>query len=657
MKKLLTFLVFSLGLFMSVFGQQPPKVKFEKVSDEELKMSVYEPDTSAVAVVLFDEGSSDVQWVHNLGFRLDYERFVRIKILKQAGSEWANFAIPLYTDFKNKEEIRGIKGITTNYENGKAVQTEMKKESIFREKENKYWDMIRLTLPSVKAGSVIDLKYSISSPMFWNLRSWTFQYTIPVKWSRYRVSYPEYFIYNHSSVGYHPLNSHAHTTMSRTIEQNISYIEHIYDYAVNDVQAMKEEPYVTTLDNYTTKMKFELATVNLIAVGGLITNYTTSWPDIAKRLFEDDDFGGQIKSANYAAETISSLTSGKTDDKQKVLALYSFVQNNIKWNGSKNYTPSKTLKKVYVEKNGNSADVNLLLLALLKEAGIEAAPVLLSTRENGLISFVHPSLDDVNYVIVKTTVNDKPMLLDATEPNLQAGLIPFRCLNGTGRVIKNGTVDEIPLTNVRSTKNTIVNLELKDDKFTGDLFSRNMGLSAFNLREAIKDAGGQKEYFDKVKNQSNDFLVEDCLITNLDSLYLPVTRKYTIHLTNESDDSDLLYFNPILVDRTTDNPFTSPTRLYPVDFGSSSSDVYQLNLQIPNGYKVEELPQSKSFGLPGRSGSYIYQVTQTDKMISLSTKFTLDKTMYLAEEYDALREFYNAIVAKEAEQIVLKKIN
>lgn len=657
MKKLLTFTAFSLALIVSVFGQQPPKVKFEKVSDEELKMTVYEPDTSAVAVVLFDDGISDVQWVHNLGFRLNYERFVRIKILKQAGSEWANFAIPLYTDYQNKEEIRGIKGITTNYENGKAVQTEMKKESIFKEKENKYWDMIRLTLPSVKVGSVIDLKYSISSPMFWNLRSWTFQYTIPVKWSRYRVSYPEYFIYNHSSVGYHPLKSQAHTTTSRTIEQNITYTEHIYDYAVNDVPAMKEEPYVTTLDNYTTQMKFELATINLIAVGGRITNYTTTWPDIARRLLEDDDFGGQIKSADYASETISSLVNGKADEKQKVLALYSYVQNNIKWNGSMNYTPSRTLKKVYTEKNGNSADINLLLLALLREAGIEASPVILSTRENGVISFVHPSLDDINYVIVKATVNGAPMLLDATEPNLQAGLIPFRCINGSGRVIKNGQVDEIPLTNVRSTKNTIVNLELKEGKFTGELMSRNMGLSAFNFRESVKDAGGQKEYFEKVKNQSSEFQVEDCSITNLDSLYLPVSRKYTISLTNESDDSDMLYFNPILVDRTTDNPFTSPTRLYPVDFGTSSSDVYQLNLQIPQGYKVEELPQSKAFALPGKSGSYIYQVTQTDKMISLSTKFTLDKILFLAEEYDALREFYNAVVAKEAEQIVFKKIN
>jgi hypothetical protein len=657
MKKQLFYLLLFLFAGSFVRAQQPPKVKFEKVSDEEMKMSVYEADTSAVAVILFDDGASEVNWITGQGFMLNYERFVRIKILKQAGTEWANFSIPLYTEMNSKEEIKGIKGVTTNFENGKMVQTEMKKEAIFKESENKYWDMVRLTLPSVKVGSVIDLKYSISSPMFWNLRTWAFQYTIPVKWSRYRVNYPEYFIYNHSSMGYHPLKSQEHTTRNTTIEQNVNYTEHYYDYVACDIPALKEEPYLTTLDNYTTKMKFELASMNLIAVGGRIHTFTETWADIARRLLEDEDFGSQIKSANYASDGITKLLNGVTDENQKMLALYTYIQHAIKWNGSKNYIPSKSLKKIYNEKTGNSADINLLLIALLKEAGLEASPVILSTRENGLVSFVHPSINDINYVIARVIVNGTPILLDATEPNLQAGLIPFRCLNGTGRLIRNGSVDEVALTNPRSSKNTLVNLELSEGKFSGKLYSRNTGFSAYNFRQAVKDAGGQKEYFDKLKNQSDEFTPLDYEFTNLDSIYLPVSRKYNITVPNETDDADILYFNPILADRTTENPFTSPTRVFPVDFGSSSSDVYQLTLQIPKGYKIEEVPQSKSFTIPGKGASYFYQMTQTESAITLSTRFTLDKTLFLPSEYGALREFFNEVAAKEAEQIVLKKID
>lgn len=654
MKKQLTSL-FILLFVLTSLAQQPPKVKFEKVSDEEIKMSVYEPDTSAVAVILYDDGVSRVEWGQYKGFILNYERFVRIKILKQAGTKYANFSVPLYIYNTNKEEILGIKGVTTNYENGKIVQTEMKKDAIFRESENKYWDMVRLTLPSVKVGSVIDLKYSITSPMFWNLRSWAFQYKIPVKWSKYQVRYPEYYLYNHTSMGYFPLQVNEYTN-SITIEQNTHYLEHCYDYSASDIPAIKEEPYLTTLENYTTKMKFELASANLIPLGGKQTTYTETWENIATKLLANIDFGGQFKSANYASDDIKKLLNGITDDKEKLIALYSYIQHTIKWNGIENWVPSKSLRKVYNDKTGNSADVNLLLLALLKEAGLDADPVVLSTRENGLLSLVHPSTDDLNYVIVRAFISGTPILLDATESNLQAGLIPFRCLNGTGRLIKNGNVEEVSLVNPKSSKNTLVTLELKEGKFAGNLISTNMGLSAFNFRQAVKEAGGQKEYFEKVKNQTNDFTAIDYKFLNLDSIYQPVTRKYNITIANESEDADILYFNPVLSDRTTENPFTSPKREYPVDFGSASSDIYQITLQIPKGYKVEEVPKNKSLILPDKGAAYYYQLTQTESSIIVSTRFTINKTLFVPTEYPALREFYNAVVAKEAEQIVLKKI-
>lgn len=658
MKKTLTFIFISLSLFIQAFAQQPPKIKFEKVTEEEMQMNVYAPDTSAVAVILSDDGSSEVRWDNaKVRFMLNHDRFVRIKILKQAGTKWGNFMIPIYVDGQNKETIHTIKGVTTNYENGKLVQTELKKDAIFRESENKYWDMVRLSLPSVKAGSVIDLKYSINSPMLWNLRSWKFQYDIPVKWSQYRVTYPEYFTYNQTSAGYHRLASNNKTSRRDAIGTAINFSSDTYEYTVKDVPALKEEPFLTTLDNYTTSMKFELSLMNLTSVGGNYKNFTTTWADIAKSLLENDNFGLQIKSANYASDDIAALLKGKTTEQQKMIALYSYIQHAIKWNGRKSYSTSVPLRKVFADKTGNSADINLLLAAMLKEAGINAAPVILSTRENGIISFVHPTLSDCNYVIVKAIIDGAPVLLDATELNLPAGLLPFRCLNGIGRLIQQNNVEEVELTNAKSSKNTIAFVKLEDGKFVGNITSRSSGLSAFNFREAVKEAGGEKEYFDKLKNKSNEYELKDYSITYLDSIYLPATRKYNIALVNEPADEEILYFTPVLVDRTTENPFTAPTRIYPVDFGTTSTDLYQTNLTIPEGYKVEELPQSKAFSLFGKSGSYIYQIRQTDSIITLSTKLTLDKTMFLPSEYEMLREFYNVIVAKESEQIVLKKIN
>ncbi|HZL10427.1 MAG TPA: transglutaminase-like domain-containing protein [Prolixibacteraceae bacterium] len=391
---------------------------------------------------------------------------------------------------------------------------------------------------------------------------------------------------------------------------------------------------------------------------GKYKSYTNSWNDIARDLLNDADFGNQIKSANFAKDEIASLIAGKTDEKQKMLAIYNYVQHNIKWDGIKRYMPSQSLRKAFNDKNGNSAEVNLLLIAMLNEAGIEANPVILSTRNNGIVSPVHASLSDCNYVIASALVNGEPVLLDATEPNRQAGLIPFRCLNGQGRLLKEDNVEEVALTNIKSSSFTMASIELKDGKFTGNIVSKETGLDAFDFRESVKDAGGQKEYFDKIKNKSTDIQYNDYSYTNLDSIYLPIEKKYQVSLQNESEpDAEIIYFNPVLVDRITKNPFTSPTREYPVDYGVTSSQTYLLNLIIPEGYQVEELPQSKAFALPEKSGSFIYKIVQNENGISLSTRLNIDKTVFLPTEYQTLQEFCNLIIGKESEQIVLKKIS
>jgi len=680
MKIRITFFIVSFFVVAQIYAQQPPKIKFEKVSEEELKMTVYDSDTTAVAVILFDSGSSEIKYDKQKDrFMLNYERFVRIKILKQTGTDWGNFSIPLYSSPQNKEEIAAVEGTTFNIENGKMAKTEMKKESVFKERENKYWEMVRLSLPSVKIGSVIDLKYSIYSPLLWNLQEWEFQYLIPVKWSQYEVIHPEYFDYNQSSMGYHRMNAPKHTTRNETINftsstitpgsalsgggqrqlesHSISYLAKIYNFSAYDVPAMKEEPYLSTLDNYTTKVKFELAVMDFTKIGGAYKSYTNSWKEIANDLLNDEDFGGQIKSANYAKDEIASLINGKADEKQKMIAIYNYVQHNIKWNGSRSYMPAKPLRRIFTEKNGNSAEINLLLIAMLNEAGIEANPVILSTRDNGMLPVAHATLSDCNYVIASAVINEIPVLLDATEVNLSAGLLPFRCLNGTGRMIKRDIVDDVALTNVKSTSNTLVFMELKEGKFSGNVVSSETGLNAFNFRESVKKAGGRKEYFDKLRNSSTDVLFNDYKYTNVDSAYQQLEKRYTIELQNQSEsDADIIYIDPVLLVRTTKNPFTSPTREYPVDFGVASDEIYQLNLIVPDGYTVEELPQSKSYTLEGKSAMFMYRIQKIDNRIILSTRLNIGKTLFLPAEYPQLKDFFDIVVAKESEQIVLKKI-
>jgi hypothetical protein len=654
-------------------NQEAPKVKFEKVSEEELGMKSYVNDTTAEAVILYDEGSSYIKYDLDKGFMLTHEKFVRIKILKQSGVEWGNFRIALYSNGQNAEEISALKGTTINLENGKIVKADLKKNAIFKERENKYWEAVRLSMPSVKVGSVIDLQYKIYTKITWNLRPWKFQYTIPVKWSQYSVTYPEYFNYNHSYQGYHRLlyskqsksneSIHFQDLGARTMgarditAETIAYMVQVFDYAAKDVPALKPEPFLTSLNNFTTQMKFELSSIDYSRIGGDFRNFNTSWNEIAKELRDDDNFGGQLKNTGFIDDAVSAVTKGATIESKKLELIYNHLQHSMKWDGSNSIFASRNLKKAYGDKTGNTADINLLLVAMLHSAGIYADPVILSTRANGIISPAHASISDCNYVIVRVLVGEKPILLDATEPNLQFGYIPFRCLNGEGHLILGEVSKAIPLSNPKSVENTTVQVEIKNGKMTGTIQKHLFGQSAFNLRESVKSAGGAQEHFNKLKNSSTDLDYLECKYDKLDSLSQPVGVNYRIALKEGQENNvGVIYIDPVITGRPKKNPFTSPERVYPVDFGAPTMEVYNFQLTIPEGYAVEELPQSKSFALPEKGGSFVYQVAKEGDKVTLSLRLSIDKPLFLPTEYAILKSFFDIVINKQSEQIILKKI-
>ncbi|MDP4680574.1 MAG: hypothetical protein NWS46_09435 [Cyclobacteriaceae bacterium] len=71
----------SLIISFNSFAQKAP-IKFGEVALEDLKMEVYENDSSASAVVLADFGTSFIDYRVD-GFKVVYERHIRIKILNR----------------------------------------------------------------------------------------------------------------------------------------------------------------------------------------------------------------------------------------------------------------------------------------------------------------------------------------------------------------------------------------------------------------------------------------------------------------------------------------------------------------------------------------------------------------------------------------------
>ncbi len=665
-------ILFLFVLPLTCFSQKPP-VKVGDIPMEDMKMTVYSKDTSAAAVILADYGDSKISYNQTTGFSLTFERITRIKILKKEGYEWANFEIPLYIGSQGKDEYyTKLKGYTYNLEGGKIVETKMKNDAVFKEQTNENWKRVKFTLPNVKVGSIVEVSYEVSSPFWVNFHDWEFQSTIPTRLSEYRAKVPEYFTYQKYMQGYISLNvnetnnvlrsftitsserSEGRATQTTFSSDKIDYMEAQSRWAAYDVPAFKEEPYMSTYRDFISKINFELASVQM--PGRPVDPVMGTWESINKNLLEDEQFGIVVSRSNFLNKKVEELTAGVTDPAQKIAAIYSYVKENVGWDGTYRKYTDGNFRRVLDEKKGSSSEINLLLTSMLQKADLVADPVLISTRDNGMVREHVPVSTQFNYVIASVKVGDKTILLDATDRSLPMNVLPERCLNGTGFVISKTNNRWISLApNFKSRSGTSIDLTMDaEGVLAGKITLTYDGYEAQEERAEYNDLG-EKEYL-KTLAETESWEIKNSQIENISKISEPVKEIHEVSLENYAQNiGGVIYINPILRSRWETNPFKLEKREYPVDFKSPFEEMLTGKIVVPEGFIVEELPKPKVLMLPNNAGRYTHSVSLNGNTIAITSLLSINKSMFTQDEYEGLREFFNQVVAKQAEQIVLKK--
>jgi hypothetical protein len=312
---------------------------------------------------------------------------------------------------------------------------------------------------------------------------------------------------------------------------------------------------------------------------------------------------------------------------------------------------------VLEEKKGSSAEINLLLGSMLEKAGFQVKPVLLSTRDHGFVREAVPISSQFNYVVCMVKLEDKIVLLDATDAFLPTGVLPERCLNGSGFVVSaDGAFSWVPLkAPIKSRKYCNVDLALNA---AGELKGKvNLEQSGYYARTGRKKflAKGEGDYVkEMIDNRS--WVVAKSEFANAKEVSQGFKEVYDVVINDHAVATDgILYVNPFVALQEKENPFKLEKRLYPVDYGSPLENLYMCKISVPDGYTVDELPKSIVIKLPNNSARYVYNVVQSGNTIALTSNLQINNSLFTQEEYPHLREFYSQLVAKQAEQIVFKK--
>jgi len=654
---------------------QNEKPKFGKVSMADLKMIRYDKDTSAEAVILSDIGSSYFDYnKDNDDFDLIYERFLRIKIITKNGYSWGNQEIWLYHNDQLEEKVTSLKACTYNLFDKKIVETKIDNGSVFDEKADINWTIRKFTLPAIKEGSIIDIYYSIKSPFFFNLQPWGFQNVIPEKYSEYEVRIPEYFNYKKMVTGYYPffINEFSTNLITKTYQEtetpantvnvsrprtstyDINYKENIYRLAAKDVPAMRSEKFTSSMKNYHTRVEYELNSYQFPHAS--FHDFTSTWDQIIHKLLANENFGGQLNRTGIVKEAAQEVISKSSDPLERMILAYDYIRTHMKWNSQMAKYPTTNLRKAFSENKGNAADVNLNLILLLKELGINANPVLLSTRNNGTIRENSPNLTRLNYVVACAEIAGKKHLLDATDIDRPYTMLPFRCLNGKGILAIKDSVQWIDLLNSEK-ENTRYYGEFKftqSGEIEGKVNVTYDGYPAFNNREQIRTKGTD-QYIKDLKDEFKTAHLDSVKVENAE-LTSPLKLSYDLHSQELVENNvNMIFFNTLFGMGENTNPLIAEKREYPVDFGCPIKESYIFVIDVPEGFSVESLPQKVALALPDNAGTFKFTASQVGNKIAINSVFNLTKTFFVMSEYADLREFYTRMVAKQAEKIVIKK--
>lgn len=645
-------------IFLSVTLQaQDPNHRFGKVDEAHVSMTTYEPDPEAGAVILYSRGDRYYELVNDK-LRLVYVFHKRIKILSETAQHLADVEVPYYSYNKN-ESVTEIKGITYHVDaSGKIESQKLAKSAIFREELNEFRSKMKFSMPNVKVGAVIEYQYKIYSYDFGSMRTWYFQGLYPTIYSESNLGRPDGFNYAPTVLGeYYPIEQTVETYRSASLSDGDRNI-----YIARNIPAFVKVPYLRAVKNHLLRLEMKLVNINI--PGSTYKSYNQSWEQLNQNLVDNTSFK-VTKNPGRRGKMIAELVvDGEKDPTKAAEKIYSYIRENYTWNKRFSMFPFPKISNLGDKKEGNGTSLNLLMIAALRAAGIEAYPVLVSTRWNGISQNLFPTLKQFNHSIVRVVLPDeKHILLDLTSTNTPMGLLPIYDLNDLGMQLSVEGPSWISLKPTQKADHSTrckITIDVENESLAGEVSCTDKGYAALACRRDFHDNEIEEDEEKYVSNylmvDFGDYEVGEVNLSNTTDISEPF--KASFNFTTEEYvqmTSDRIYLQPLLHLAEDENPFKKEERRYMIDFTTPIREKAIITYQVPEGWAVEEVPKAVRIAIPERGAMFTYQVMNMGGQIQIMSDLQINEAVFSPDMYPYLRQFMDQVVAKQGEQIVLKR--
>lgn len=636
----------------------PKTMPFGKIDKADLTMTSCDFEKDANAMVLFEKG--DVYYDQELSIVVDHHK--RIKIFNENGKKEANIRIEFISGGRY-EYISNLQAETINLnDKGDVEITKLDKKVLYTEAVDKNTSAMVFSFPNVKPGSIIEYKYSVNRSSYSAIPTWYFQSSLPERYSELKTSIPEYFYFRLQSRVFNPFSINQNSAESKTLGSGTNALTYNCDVNVRamiNVHSMPEEPYMRSMTDNVQSLGFQMTAFRPPV--GFVQTASDTWTKVGEYLAQDEDFGAQLRRKLNGEDIIIAKTKTLKTDDEKISYLFNEVKNNMKWNGSDRWYTNDGTSKAWEKKSGNSTEINLILYHLLKQSGVKAYPMVVSTRSNGAVNPGFTNLRQFNRGVVYIPVDSLHMyVLDATDKYNSYCELPDELLGSSGFYIdKESKTYEILYLNQLKPVSQLVSVTaaiMADGHMDGTAQINSYSYNRINGIHRYK-ADGEQKYIDYLRNSDNTLKIASIKMENMEVDTLPLQQNISFKKELTSSDGSYIYFVPSVFVPLRNNPFVSEERFSDVDFGYRNNFSMTGNFKLPEGFKAETLPKNVTLEMPDKSITFRRLVIQDGGAVMVRYTVDLKKSVYYKENYNEFHEFYKKMSELINEPVALKKVS
>lgn len=423
----------------------------------------------------------------------------------------------------------------------------------------------------------------------------------------------------------------------------------------------QDEPYCWCPEDYKVQVSFDLQGTQFTP--NEYKPYSQKWEDVDNQLLkpENTQFGKYLSFTNPFRPETKQAYNSEMSFEEKIICAFQILKKKMAWNG-RYQLYSKELEKVIPKGNGSNADLNFILISILKDFGLEAYPVVLSRRSSGMLPYNFPSLQKLNtFIIAVYDINkQKYVFLDGSMDVPALNILPLELSVNKARILSPKVKEEKKWVNV---------MALADNKSFMKIEARMEGNQVKGHRstilygqEAVEYQANEKHKQDSIvsapesnASQKNKLTVTNLKVKKQENDWALIEEEFDFVLQTDQTDSHL-YINPMLFPQLKSNPFIQTERVLPIEFPYPYKFTMLSTLTLPEGYEVEEIPQPQVIRTQGDGLQCKYMIQRQGNTISLNYIFHLKEPIFLTEQYKQLQELWTKVIEKNNALIVLKKL-